>query len=292
VLYSFHWWLTMDAREIKSLEQARREFSTQHKCEVYLQRQRWPGGVKCPKCGTERHYWLKNQHLWECRACKYHFSVTAGTIFHRSKIKLPRWFVAIWLMSYSPKGVAAKQLERELGVCYETAWYMAKRIRRAMKHDIFEDELCGIVEVDASSIKADGGTGRFGTQNVLGMTQRRGAMKMEVIDALTRANIQRVCLKNFDRVEMVYSDATHSMGFLSKVAEHRTVAHYWRHTQGRTHTNYVESAWSLLKRGVYGIFHHMSAEYLQDYLDEFSFRYSHRREKGKLFDSVLACCED
>jgi len=281
----------MDAREIKSLEEARKEFSTQHKCEVYLQRLRWPGGVKCPKCGTERPYWLKNQHLWECRSCDYQFSVTAGTIFHRSKIKLPRWFVAIWLMSYSPKGVAAKQLERELGVCYETAWYMAKRIRKAMRHDIFEDKLCGIVEVDATAVKADGGTGRFGTQNVLGMTTRRGAMKMEVIDALTRANIQRVCLKNFDKVEMVYSDAASSMGFLSKVAEHRTVAHYWRHAHGRTHTNYVESAWSLLKRGVYGIFHHVSAKYLQDYLDEFSFRYSHRRERGMLVDLVLANCE-
>jgi hypothetical protein len=115
---------------------------------------------------------------WQCRACGYQFTVTAGTIFHRSKIKLPKWFVAVWLMGHSPKGVAAKQLEREHGVCYETAWYMAKRIRRAMKHDIFEDKLCGIVEVDATAVKADGGTGRVGTQNVLGMAERHGALRL------------------------------------------------------------------------------------------------------------------
>lgn len=276
---------------VKSLDEARREFSTQRKCEEALKALRWPDGVRCPRCGAAHPLHMPVYRRWQCRGCRYQFTVTAGTIFHRSKIKLPQWFVAVWLMCHSPKGVAAKQLERELGVCYETAWYMAKRIRRAMRHDIFEDRLCGIVEVDATAVKADGGTGRFGTQNVLGMAERRGALKMVVIKALTTANIRRVCLRNFDRVELIYSDAAHSMGFLSGIARHCTVAHYWEHAHGRTHTNYVESAWSLFKRGVYGVFHHVSAKYLQDYLDEFSFRYSHRREKSMLVNLVLANCE-
>jgi hypothetical protein len=94
--------------------------------------------------------------------------VTSGTVFHHSKIDLPRWFVAIWLMCTSPRGISAKQLERDLGVHYETPWYMAKRIRRAMKHDIFEDRLCGIVEVDDAVVTSDKGTRWEGGSYVLG----------------------------------------------------------------------------------------------------------------------------
>ena len=142
--------------KIKSLREARREFSTRHKCEIYLKRLRWPNGVKCPRCQANHPLYMRKYRRWQCRNCKYQFSVMAGTIFHRSKIDLPRWFVAIWMICHSPKGVSAKQIEREIGVHYETAWYMAKRIRRAMKHDIFEDRLCGILEVDDAVVRASG----------------------------------------------------------------------------------------------------------------------------------------
>jgi transposase-like protein len=275
--------------KIKSLVEAHKEFATQEKCEEYLEGKRWPNGVTCPRCGSKAVTYMVSRRQWQCE-CRYQFSVTAGTVFHRTHIDLPRWLMAVWLMCYSPKGISGKQIQRELGVTYKTAWYMAKRIRKAMKHDIFDDKLCGIVEVDATAVKADGATGRFGTQNVLGMAERHGALRMVVIDRLTTANIQRVCLRNFDRVEMIYSDAASSMDFLSKIAKHRTVAHYWEHAHGKTHTNYVENAWSLFKRGLIGVFHHVSAKCLQEYLDEFAFRCSHRKERAVLVDLVLANC--
>ncbi|MDD5263230.1 MAG: IS1595 family transposase [Candidatus Bipolaricaulis sp.] len=286
----------MDTSEIKSLEQARREFSTRVKCEKHLVAMRWPDGVTCPKCGEKHVYWLKNQRLWECAACKHHFSVTSGTIFHRSKIDLPRWFVAIWLMCHSPKGISAKQIERELGVCYETAWYLAKRIRKAMKHDIFENKLCGIVEADIGVIKTDGGQSTHGgriapSTNVLGMVSRdSGALQMQILQTLDTMEIVRVCQKNFGTVRRIYTDAARSFNRMWMLGSSMPVTHARQWTNGEAHTNYVENAWSLLKRGLVGQFHHVSAKLLQSYLDEFSFRYSHRREKGQMMDLVLASC--
>lgn len=206
---------------MKSLEQVRREFSTQRKCEKHLQRQRWPDGITCPRCGTRRPYLLKTQRLWECRSCKYQFSVTAGTIFHRSKVPLPKWYTAIWLMCNSPKGISAKALERHLGVHYETAWYMAKRIRTAMKHDVFEDRLCGIIEVDEAQIKTDGGSGPYGHENVLGMTSREGPLRLQVLESLKSHDIKRVVARNFGEVQEIFSDAANKMRFLQQFGPHR-----------------------------------------------------------------------
>jgi hypothetical protein len=132
--------------------------------------------------------------------------VTTGTIFHRSKIDLPRWFVAIWLMCNSPKGISAKQLERDLGVHYETAWYMAQRIRRAMKHDIFEDKLCGIVEVDDAVVKSDRGTRWEGGSYILGMASRSGDIKFRILKKLKGEEVRRVVAENVDYVKSFYTD--------------------------------------------------------------------------------------
>ncbi|MEN6369987.1 MAG: IS1595 family transposase [Thermotogota bacterium] len=288
--------MLQDTSEIRSLEEARVEFSTQYKCAHHLKRLRWPDGVTCPKCGAKHPGWIETRGLWQCKACRHQFSVTSGTIFHRSKIDLPRWFVAVWAMRHSPKGISAKQLERELGVCYETAWYMAKRIRRAMKHDIFEDKLCGIVEADIAVIKTDGGPStRAGhiapSTNVLGMVSRdNGALQMQILQSLKTREIERVCLANFGQVRRLYTDATYAFNLLPYYTSLQQVTHAREYVRGDVHTNYVENAWSLFKRGLVGMYHHVGAKYLQEYLDEFAFRYSHRREKGRLFDIVLANC--
>lgn len=280
----------------KSLEQVRREFSTQKKCEKHLQRQRWPNGITCPKCGMNSPYWLRNQRLWECRNCKYHFSVTAGTIFHGSKVPLPKWYTAIWLMCNSPKGISSKQLERQLGVHYETAWYMAKRIRKAMKHEVFEDKLCGILEVDDAVVRASGdgtpsGHVKFEGKNVLGVAERGGFLRMMILDGLKSRDIKRVIAQNLGAVEEIYSDAARRLFFLAEFGRHETVAHvYKEYVVDEAHVNTIENAWSLFKRGLTGMYHHVSAKYLQDYLDEFAFRYSHWKEKGAMFDLVLANC--
>ena len=282
--------MPQDASQIRSLEDARKIFSTQHKCEQYLKRLRWPGRVACPRCGAKRTLWMTKYKRWYCRESRYQFTVTAGTIFHRSKIDLPRWFVAIWAMCHSPKGVSAKQLERELGVHYETAWYMAKRIRTAMKHDVFEDRLCGIVEIDDAVVKSDQGRRWEGGSNVVGMASRQGSLRMIVLERLRAEHVRHVVAGNLGTVQAIYTDAGQLYKRMWELAPHSYVVHSTQWVDGEVHTNFVENAWSLFKRGLVGMYHHVSTKYLQEYLDEFAFRYSHRHEKGRLFDLVLAGC--
>ena len=281
-------------KEIKSLTEAQREFSTQIKCEEYLARRRWPTGVKCPRCGRKHQHHMPQYRKWYCKWCDYQYSVTAGTIFHNTKLPLPKWFVAVWLLCYSPKGCSAKQLERILGVHYETAWSMAHRIRKAMANDVNELPLSGSIEVDAAIIKADGGQATqrpsYAAKDVLGITSRGGVLRLFVLDQLWKSNIEHSVRRNLGQVEAIYSDMCGKLHFLKELAPHYTVNHWLAYVNGEAHVNNCENAFSLFKRGLSGLFHHVSAKWLQSYLDAFAFRYSHRNEKGRLFDLVLASC--
>ena len=198
-------------------------------------------------------------------------------------------------MCHSQKGVSSKQLQRTLGVTYKTAWYMTKRIRRAMRHDVFEDLLCGIIEVDDAVVRADGGTAsgnvKYDAKNVLGVAERGGFLRMQVLENLKAKSIKRVIAQNLGEVQEIYSDATSRLFFLAEFGRHQSVAHaYDEYVLGDAHVNTIENAWSLFKRGLVGMYHHVSAKHLQSYLDEFAFRYSHRKEKGTMIDLVLAGC--
>jgi len=193
-------------------------------------------------------------------------------------------------MCNSPKGVSAKQVEREIGVSYETAWYMCKRIRTAMKHNVFQNGLCGIVEVDESEIKTTGKGGGSDKNTVLGLFERDGYLRMEVIENFKSLTIERVVAKNFDQVETIFSDGAHWLRFLSKYGKHEFVQHYKHYVNDEVHINHIENVWSLLKRGIVGVYHHINTKYLQAYLDEFSFRYTHRKDKGSMFDKILVFC--
>lgn len=137
-----------------------KKFDTEEKCIAHFARMRWPGGVTCIKCNGSRISEFdtfgktgKPRHLYECMDCKYQFSVTVGTVFHNSHVPLAKWFVAVYLICSAKKGVSAKQLERELSVNYRTAWYMAHRIRLAMKEDWnLVSKLSGVLEVDETYI--------------------------------------------------------------------------------------------------------------------------------------------
>jgi len=280
--------------KIRSLEEARREFSTQRKCEAYLRKMRWPNGVTCPRCGRKEQHHMPRYRKWYCRHCDYQYSVTAGTIFHATKIPLPKWFIAVWLMCHSPKGCSAKQLERILGVHYETAWSMAHRIRKAMARDVNTGNLTGTLEIDSGFIKATGGsaTGNApkNAQDVLGIAERGGALRMFVLERLTSANIEHIVRKNVEDVRVIYSDMCHKLRFLGRHYPHQTVHHWLNYVDGAIHVNQLENAFSLFKRGLVGLFQHVSAKWLQAYLDEFAFRYSHRKQKGTLVGLVLAHC--
>jgi len=280
--------------KIKSLVEARTEFATQEKCEEHLARKHWPNGVTCPRCGSKDVTCMESRRQWQC-GCRYQFSVTAGAVFHRTHMDLPRWFMAVWLLCHSPKGISGKQIQRELGVTYKTAWYMAKRIRWAMQHNLVGGLVTGKVEIDEAVIKADGGkaTGNvtYQAKDVLGFVSRTtGSLRMCVLDRLNHAEITRACTENLGRVQTIYTDEASRFAFLRQYGLHRTVNHWLSYANGATHVNHVENAWSLFKRGLVGVFHHVSAKYLQEYLDEFAFGCSHRGEKSALVDLVLAGC--
>jgi len=281
--------------KIKSLVEARREFSTQIKCEEHLARLRWPNGATCPRCGAKHPTFMQSRRQWQCKACRYQFSVTAGTVFHKTHIDLPRWMICLWLMCHSPKGVSSKQIQRELGVTYKTAWYMTRRIRGAIQSSFLGVTIEGTVEIDEAVIHADGGKASgsttFCAKDVIGMVSREsGAIRMVVLEQLWRSNIERVCSKTLKSVHTVYTDAAHRLMFLKSYGKHVRINHYLGYGDGEAHVNTIESAWSLFKRGLLGVYHHVSATRLQEYLDEFAFRWSHRDEKDRLMDLVLANC--
>jgi len=232
---------------------------------------------------------------WYCKHCDYQYSVTAGTIFHGTKLPLTKWMVAVWFLCHSPKGCSAKQLQRILGVCYETAWSMAHRIRKAMATDVNMRMLSGEIEIDSAAIKADGGkaTGNvtYGAKDVLGIVERGGAIRLFVLDRLWKSNIEHIVMRTVSEVERVYTDMDHKLKFLGEHFPHETVNHWLTHVDGRAHVNHCENVFSLFKRGLRGLFHHVSAKWLQSYLDAFAFRYSHRSERGEMMDLVLASCE-
>ncbi|MDD5264722.1 MAG: IS1595 family transposase, partial [Candidatus Bipolaricaulis sp.] len=242
--------------------------------------------------------YMASRHQWQCE-CRYQFSVTSCTVFHKTHMDLPRWLMAVWLVCHSPKGVSSKQIQRELGCTYKTAWYMTRRIRLAIQKNLVGMRVEGRVEIDEAVIKADGGkaTGNvpYAAKDVLGMVSRtNGTLRMIVLDRLTKENIQRVCTTNLGKVRAFYTDAASRFEFLRELAPRYTVTHgwCWRHeyARGNVHVNRVENAWGLFKRGLMGVYHHVNAKYLQEYLDEFSFRQSNLKDQEALVGMVLASC--
>ena len=274
-----------------SLIEVVQAFSTEEKCIGHLERIRFPEGVKCPKCGGERISKFESEgktgkvrHLYECMPCHYQFSITAGTIFHDSHMSLMKWFLAIYLICSAKKGVSSKQLQRELGVTYKTAWYMAHRIRLAMSEDSeFCRKFSGIVEVDETYVggKSKGRTGR-GSANkipVVGMRERTsGHVRMQAIQNVKRTTLQEFIRKNAEPGSEVHTDDFSSYLWLdSSEFAHYSVNHnkeWFRKPD--IHTNGIENVWSLFKRGIMGAYHKVSGKYLPLYLDEFSFRYNNR----------------
>ena len=282
-----------------------RQFNTQGKCLDYLEAMRWPKGeVCCVACGSvkvsritrEKAGKNKQTRIYQCleSECKHQFSATAGTIFHDSHLPLDKWFLAIALICEAKKGMSANQLKRHLGVNYRTAWHLAHRIREAMKEDGL---LTGVVEADETYMtarrprKGKPYVKKDKRDVVLGMIERRGRLrlvpvkdaKMEIIGPALQAHIS-------PDAKTIYTDESSTYAIYLKqhfAAEHRTINHSRTYGIGDTHTNTIENAFSLLKRGVYGTFHKVSIKHLGRYCEEFSYRFNRRGEQAQMFNNTL-----
>jgi transposase-like protein len=269
------------------------EFGSDDRCRAYMEELRWPDGLECPRCHGTTISRIYGRGQFDCDSCRYQFSVTAGTTFHDSHLSLWKWFLAIYLMVESKKGISAKQLQRTLDVSYKTAWYLSHRIRDAMG-SIEESPLVGVVEVDETLIGGKRpGAGRGFRENktvVIGAIQRGGNVRLRVIPNTRRHHVEEFIEGVIDHPNAIYTDELKSYDDVAITMEtrHETVTHKAEeYVRGDVHTNTVESAWSLFKRAVIGSYHQISVKHLPAYLDEFEWRYNGRNNPYLFRDTLL-----
>ena len=257
-------------------------YNNDEACRNLLESLRWPEGVCCIRCGDTDIHDLGEYNLWGCRGCDYRFSVTTGTIMHGSHLPLRKWFLAIYLMCESKKGMSANQLKRTLGVAYKTAWFLCHRIREAMSNNPFSGPtLVGVVEVDETMVggKSKGENWRDNKHWVAGAIERGGRVRVERIPNVRRDTLHEFVRRTVkDEAEAIYTDDLKSyIGISDDDTRHETVNHSaeeW--VIGDVHTNSIEGVWSLFKHSIVGTFHKMSVKHMDRYLEELEWRYNNR----------------
>ncbi len=271
-------------------------------CLEYIRLNKYPERIDCPKCGKSALFHkVNNRKTYACDSCGFQISPTAGTIFHKSPTPLTTWFYVIYLMAQTRGGISAKQIQRETGVTYKCAWRMCKQIREMLSEDF--DKFDGDVEADESyfggkesnkrvSRRIEGTQGRSTATKtpVFGMINRGGKLEVRKVDSADRKNILPIVANNVKQGAQIFTDeykvyeALPAMGY-----KHSTVPHTEKiYVLGNVHTNTIDGFWSLCKNGIRGVYNSVSAQYLQHYLDEYSFRYNHRNDVIPMFFSFLS----
>ena len=257
-------------------------FGNDEKCREFLEQLRWPNGVVCPRCASKSVSTIEDRPQYDCNACRYQFSVTAGTMMHDSHLPLWKWFLTAYMMIESKKGVSANQIKRTIAVSYKTAWYLCHRIRAAMT-DVNPEPLTGVLEADETLVGGKKrGMGRGYTGNkvtVAGVVSRGGEIRLKVISDRTRETLHKFLKDNTaDDATAIYTDDWEAY---KGIADHNTIHETVNHSieewvRGDVHTNSVEGVWSLLKRAIIGSYHQVSHKHLDAYLDELEFRFGNR----------------
>jgi transposase-like protein len=269
-------------------------------CLEYLKGKYHPDGSECPKCGKKtKFHRIKSRAAYSCQYCRHQVYPTAGTIFQKSTTSLQLWFWAIYLMSSTRCGISAKQLEREIGVSYKTAHRMFKQIRSLLS-DEGEGPLSGDVEADETF---SGGKPRAHRRDrkeaalrkyqvksqIFGMAERGGQVRAWVVEDRKKPTLHGMIREYVLPESMIFTDEYYPyVGIERHFRGHKRIRHREGiYVQGEVHTNTIEGFFGLLKNGIRGVYHSVSREYLQNYLDEYSFRYNRRNSPQPMFWAIL-----
>jgi len=291
-------------KSIKTLQEAIIHFSNYENCYELMVQLRWPDGkVKCPHCSSEHVTYLANNHVWKCYTGhkKPKFSLKTGTIFEDSPLGLDKWLPALWLVVNCKNGISSCELARDLGVTQKTAWFMAHRLRFALKDGGF-GLLSGEVEADETFIGGKArnmhmeqrkrritGTGTKDKVAVMGFLERGGKVRTMVVPNRRKHALQQQVRNHVAAGAALYTDALRSYDGLSQEYGHKVIDHAEQYVDGKIHTNGLENFWSLLKRGINGTYVSVEPFHLFRYLDEQAYRFNNRKMSDAERFSAAVC---
>ena len=293
-------------RPITSLYEFFEAFPDEQAAIDHLRSIRWAKGAYCPYCGSTRVMHFSDNRTHKCHECRQRFSIKVGTIFEDTKLPLRKWFAAIWLITSHKKGIASTALAKDLKITQKSAWFVLHRLRYAARTRSFNRPLEGDVEIDESYFGGkesnkhskkrqpkNAGPGA-GKTIVLGMLERGGEVRAKSIKNLQSRTVRGRVFDNIkDGSNLMTDEAVSYAGLRGPYQVHSV-----NHSAGEyvrdffCHTNSIEGAWSLFKRQVYGIHHHVSAKHLDAYLGEMCYRYNRRdMEEGERVNDLLSQVE-
>jgi transposase-like protein len=286
--------------EFKTLTEFTDYFCDEATCIKHFTATRFASGEYCPHCGHTEIYTFKDGKRYRCAKCKQDFTIKTGTVFGESKLPLRKWFMAIYLLSTTSKGMSSVQVAKHVGVCQKTAWFMAHRIREA--HQQNKGQLIGRIEADETFIgglsknmhakqrkAAITGTGGKGKTPVFGMKSRDGEVRAQVVPSVGREILHAAIKENVAAGSTLYTDQWVAYRGLREF-KHDVVNHSAReYVKGDCHTQGIDSFWALFKRGYHGVYHQMSNKHLQRYVNEFAFRLNRKAQSMQtVFSEVVS----
>lgn len=277
-----------------TIRDLQRDFPNDKACLKWLIKYFYPSGIFCKNCQkVTKHHPIKSRPSYSCDICGNHVHPTANTIFQKSTTPLTLWFYAIYLLTATRAGISAKQLERELGVTYKTAWRMFHQIRKMMTDD--NTRLGGEVEVDETYIGGKGENRRFVAnfnekpkEVIMGMVERQGRAKVRHVKGSGARSLLPQIYKNVKPNTQIYSDQWGAYRTLPKLGfKYNSINHLESYVNKSVHTQNVENLWSHIKRGITGVYRHVDSKYIQAYVNEYAFRYSQRNSSQAMFWALM-----